>query len=307
MIDFISTKLILPPDIIPPTVWNGETSVFNWQGLEFFPAENHSYRATKESLKAVGLGNLNAVFRNGTAATFHLSNSLHKVAHSGANHTDFTFFELAQTVEFISDTLGIDFENASLTGRFEFGVNLETSEPKSFYLPDQNYRNHKPAPMLSKGSQYGAKFCLSSYDVKVYSPFRKIALQGKEKPSIESEVIRFEVAAKCWYLRQRKVNLQRVKDLLNKENLHKLGEVLTDTAKHIKIIPMPSNSLDLQELEIWHFFKNATPEQLKHCRKTQKQTFYRHRERFEKMLKQCRDNGEYSEKVAAKWSELLTA
>ena len=161
--------------------------------------------------------------------------------------------------------------------------------------------------MLSKGRQYGTKFCLSSYEVKVYSPRSKIALQGKAKPLLESDLIRFEIAASSSYLRQRKVNLHKVKDLLEKRNLLSLGEILTKTAKQIKIIPSPPNGLDLQQLEIWHLFKNATPAQLKHCRKTQKSSFYRHKELFEEMLMQWRCNGEYSMKVAAKWAELLAA
>jgi hypothetical protein len=307
MIDCIRTKSILPPGRIPPTIQSGEKAPFEWQGLEFMPTVDNTYRATKESLQAVGLGNLHAVFRNGTAATFHLSNSLHKVAHNGFNHTDFTFSEIGQTVERISDTLGFDFGKADLTGKFEFGVNLETDEPENYYLPDQTYRYHKPAPMLSKGKQYGSQFCLPSYNVKIYSPIGKIALQGKEKPLLDRELIRFEIVTSSSYLRQRKVNLHKVKDLMDKRNLQPLGKILTDTAKQIRIIPLPPNGLDLQQSEIWHFFNNATPAELKHCRKTQKQTFYRHKAKFEEMLKQCRGNGEYSMKVAAKWAELLAA
>ncbi len=293
--------------MIPPTVQNGEKAAFEWQGLEFMPTVDNTYRATKESLQAVGLGNLNAVFRNGTAATFHLSNSLHKVAHNGINHTDFTFSEIGQTVERISDTLGFDFGNASLSGRFEFGVNLETDEPKSYYQAEQTYRCHKPDRMHSKGKQYGAVFCLSSYNVKIYSPRSKIALQGKAKPLLESDLIRFEIATSISYLRQRKVNLHKVKDLMDERNLQELGKILTDTAKQIKIIPLPPNGSNLAQSEIWYFFNNATPAELKHCRKTQKSSFYRHRDQFEEMLMQCRGNGEYSMKVAAKWAELLAA
>lgn len=305
MIDAINTKLILPDNELPIEVLNLEKTAFHWHGLEFLPTENYSYRATRQSLIDVGIGNLNIVFRNGSAGTFFLSNSLHKVAHNGSNDGDFTFTELVNSIEFIEEVIGVDFKGASLISDFEFGVNLPIEEPVNLITLEQNYKSRKPSKMESKGKQYGVKYPLKKYAVKIYSPTEKAALQQGKRPQRDS-LIRLEVVMAISYLRDvKKINLREVKDLMTPDNLYHLGKLLTDTAKQIKIIPQMPIELDIQDKAILQYFRHSTPEELEYDRRTKKSTFYRWKDKYEKILNECRVMGNLGERVAEKWDELL--
>lgn len=306
MIDFIKTSLTLPTEKIPPEILKGEGQPFVWQDLNFLHTEKKTYQATKESLSGLQMGNLKIVLRDGIAGKLEIANSLHKVAHSGANHADFTFNELVQTLEYIGDTLDIDFLNAKIIGRFEFGVNIEVDVASEFYEMAHAYRTCKSMPMHSNGKKYGANFHLSNYAVKIYSPYQKVILKDRMKPAFQENIIRFEIAANSCYLRQRKVNLNTVKDLTNIKNLLTLGKILKDISKQINFVPMMPIGLNMQDAEIWLLFKCVTETQLKHFRKRQPKTYYRHKERFEEMLKKCDTNTDFfSSAIEEKWTELL--
>lgn len=308
MIDVINAQMEIPSNDIPNAVFNHSKESFIWHELEFYPKDDHSYRATKSSVQDKGMNNLNFVIRNGQAATLFISNSLHKLCHSGINHTDFTKSQLIDIIDHVDDTMDLNFSNAKLFGRIEYAVNINVENPKLIYNSMIKYKNIHPTPMKSRSKQYGTRFDLASYSIKFYDPIEKMKLEGKPTKQIPRNILRIEIVSNLSYLRKRGINLQHVKDLYNNETLTLLGKSIYNMSNQIEFNPSMPLDLHYSDYQCFYFFAFGKPEELKAFRKSNSATFYRHQKKYKCLLEKHSNIGQnISNNIQDKWLELSTS
>jgi len=306
MVDVINSKYHLPQAEIPANVWNGTLQPFDLKDLRFFPKDDFSYRATKGSMKAIGLGNLFCSITDGRAAIFNLSNSLHKVCHGGINYTDFTRSQIIDVSDWIGDTLNYNFNGSELWGRFEFGVNIEVKDPALYTNAQNNFKGYLPENMKRGNKAYGNKFDAATFDIKAYNPIKKMQLNNENLENPDLKIIRFEKVMRIGNLRKNGIDLRNVKDLSNKDILAKLGKSLYNSAKQIKLIMTLPEDANYKDLYILHLFQNMTLEQRKNFRKTKSSTYNRFAKRYKILQKMYKpEKLDISEKIKDKWFELL--
>lgn len=307
MFDNLNIIAHIPNEDIPKNVWNNHLAPFVWRGLEFFPSQNYSFKATKLSLKEKDLLGLDITFRHGQTGQLHIRNSFHKIFESGFNHTDFTKSDFEFTVQYIGDVLGANLENAKLVGKLETGVNISIANPEAIYSNQIKYKHVQPLKMLGKGKVYGTKFYLSAYSIKTYDPILKSKIEGLRVQKIENNPLRFEVVTEMAELR-RKVQVSKVKDLYQESSLDFLGERLFTIAKSIQYLPHIPNDLDLPLYLAYLYAIHGKEGHKKHLRKNKKSTYYRHHNKHKIVLKEhCDSQLDISQKVKSKWLELSSS
>ena len=311
MVDKITAKFPLPDNMIPSPMLNGKIEQCELNDIVYVPHHRRKYDlvATRESLEAKGIGGLHLVLRHGWAATLFVSNSLHKVAHNGLNHTDFRFSEFPSAIEMVSDALKMDFGKFKLCSEVEFGVNIISENPERFLSLDQIYNNrHRPDPIKDKKKLCGVNFPPESSRLKIYSPSLV-----HPKLAISPNILRVEMVTKTAYLRKikrRMVDLRTVNDLTKFEKMQTIGCNLVDMSKEVKQLDATLDSWEYEDLQIWYFFRDAKSKELERIRKEKKSTFYRHRNRFKEMQNEAQQHyysnpDELPEKVAEKVVDLL--
>lgn len=305
MVDFVKSKTYV--NDIPEEILNGVQKVFDWRDFVFYPNENLSFTASKNSMHEKGLNELNLKFVNGVNGNIQVSNSFHKFFDNGMNHTDFTRNQIKECAKDIESSLGFDFINSTLYGRLEFAVNIEVKNTSDIFQSQIKFRGIDPEPMLAKkNKRYGTRFRLSAYQIKCYDPIKKLELKGIKSDVIEKETLRFELVTTASYLRQRGVNVTYVKDLYNRDTLRDIGTELLAKTKSISNSIILPNSVEMKDASIYHLFKNSTQDQLKHFRENQRSTYYRQKRRFNKILKHYNNESlKITDRVNEKWLELL--
>ena len=309
MIDWIKAKMEIPSDRVPANVRDQVLASFDWQNIQFMPKINGSYEATKQSTKHAGLGDMRLVIHGQHYPNLIISNSIHKLFAKGANHTDFTYSAIEWTIDHISEVLDMDFKKAELTGKFEFSVNLEVPDPEAYYQSQSSYKTAYDADMRKGNKVYGKSHELGAYKVKTYSPSKKSKIQ-RDRQTPPNDLVRFEIALnKVSQLRQWNIPINTVGDLLDKQNLAKLGQKLIETNKkiaHKTAMPVLKN---MQEHGNYLFFEQADPQAHKRARADQRSTYYKN-----KRLYQQQKNSsfiepwirEVPEMIRKKWHDLMS-
>lgn len=303
MVDYIRTKTAIPNNQIPDTVLRGEKTPFHFWDMEFCYQKYGSYRATAESVRACGLGGTFSELKDGQAANFMFSNSLHKLRHD-LNYNDFSCSEIKETVDYVNGRVGIDFRESELVGRLEFAVNIEVDSPE-IYLHQIGYKNATKVQMIDGSKVYGCEFRQTKNKVKSYNPILKAKLSG-EKTGIEKNILRFELVTSAAELRRKKIPISKVKDLYNQDVLFQIGMEMGKTTKEIQMKPALPTDLKRRDFMIYFLFENATPEMIKNIRAQSSSTFSRDKKRYKEILEIYKiDGNDISQKVTEKWMELL--
>jgi hypothetical protein len=150
-----------------------------------------------------------------------IKGSLHKFK-DGQNDTDFNFIDVCSTIGELCDLLSL--EPLKCEVHFlEFGVNIPLSmRPKKVF---DNYVSFQQKRFVHNGDTHakaefeGVKCSLSHFEIKVYD-------KGKQY-GLKEPLMRFECKVmKMQYLKNKKVLIQTLEDLKNKEIYYGLGKIL---------------------------------------------------------------------------------
>lgn len=163
---------------------------------------------------------------------FWMKGSLHKFHNKGAhNADDFRYTDLVETVYRLQKELSINPETTQIS-RVEFGVNIT--------LPIDAY-NVIDSVVLFRNDTGGydnvmRTFQFSDYVFKIYN---------KSKQSdVNDNIIRVEVkVTRLRYLKQNKIHVQTLADLLDENVLNGLKRVLVDAFKDCLIIDVPKEKV----------------------------------------------------------------
>lgn len=130
----------------------------------------------------------NLTFKIKSEGYCELSGSLHKFAHDGVNHTDFSFAGVVNAIHRLRDEFGIDLERARLQN-LEIGVNLTelpvtppefirsvlTHKGKAFgdmrnyhgkTIGIERYHQRYGIKIYDKGKQYGLSYPILRFEIK---------------------------------------------------------------------------------------------------------------------------------------------
>lgn len=312
MIDWVKTKVEIPPNRIPENVLHQNKAPFQWQGITFYPANGFAFNADAKSVKENGLGGLHLEIKGERYPYLMVSNSLHKFYHDGINHNDFTRTQLIESIETLSDYLGFDFYRAQLVGKLEFAVNVSVPSPSDYIENQIRYKHIEPITMKKNNKVYGKYFELTSYKVKTYSPSIAAEIQRNPKPP-ETSIMRTEiVCSKVSYLHSRGIYAKTLKDLTEPTILKQLGCFLSDSYKQVQLEKILPKDLPISDLQKYYFFRYATPQQLKQVRQSnQKRTYQRHQKDYKQILKKSEPLNDWVSEIPQlitdKWSSLLNA
>ena len=158
-----------------------------------------------------------------------LSGSLHKYAHGGVNHTDFSFADLVDAIFRLQDVFGIDLERARLKN-LEIGINLTelVVTPPEFI---RSVLTHKGKAFNEMRNYYGRSIGMERYHqrygLKIYD-------KGKQY-SLPYPVLRFEIK----YTRMHDLNklgLVNLSQLVNTGVLAKIGKELARRFDELLVI-----------------------------------------------------------------------
>lgn len=145
-----------------------------------------------------------------------VKNSLHKDFH-GNNAGIFTYIDLVQEVEKLSNLFQLDFTAARIS-QFEFAVNLNVELAPKLYLDEMIGFKGKGIHKFDRGYKgYQLVYNSENYKFKIYDKSR----EGKIK---NLNILRFEIKRReaSRYLPQFKV----INDLLNEQAFEQLGKEL---------------------------------------------------------------------------------
>jgi len=314
----MKASLQLPTREIPKEVYNHTKEPFVWRDMMFTLSKNgYNYIALDESVRKMGLGSLFFSFSAGQTSNLTIANSLAKVYHNGFNHLDFSLSEMDFTQDFISELIHYDFKKAMLVGRIEPSITLDYNDVKEVYNNQIVFKDAKVLPMISGKKEYGKVFKLDEYSLKLYSARKKGELaDDRNFDSITSKKLRFECAFnRVSYLRSLGVNLQYVKDLVDKPKMEKLGKIMENTAKAILTRPVFDEPIKPSDLMIFYFFQNAMPEEIERLRvqgngggNKQGSTFKRDNKIYKDLLRKYKvKDYQFPKKVREKWAMLLAS
>jgi len=180
-----------------------------------------------------------------------INGSLHKYYNYGKQNADqFTFSKLVQSVDSITDILGINPDKCVLHG-LEIGVNLPLSYSPAKVLKNLVCYRSRPFTQINKRSAYkGAQCALTQYTVKVYDKQKQSGIDCGNILRVEVSVSKMQAMTKY--------NIITLADLQNVDKVFPLVNILqealngiiwNDTAANL-------NRLSDRELKQWLFYSN---------------------------------------------------
>ena len=218
-------------------------------------------------------------------------NSLHKLRHEN-NYCDFTFSELSETCDFLSDTFEKRTDEMRVLN-FEFGLILNTPEKPNFYFDKFNSIRLKPfyyLPPPANQSKPLEKYCpFTQYTVKYYDTGTWNGV--KEEYLLKGE-IRFKKMQKVLELTGR--NSFRspitISDFTDKRFLGTMAEFHLNTYRSIDKLPIAvSNQFKPRQREF--LFAGANPEYWLNEKRINPNTAKKKRAEYLQLCKQVLETG----------------
>lgn len=122
-----------------------------------------------------------------------ISNSIHKFF-KGDNYSDFTHSELIQSIDLLSDKLGVSDELIVPTF-LEFGINTSFSDITTYLESIAIYKGKSFAPMKKGSVAYGRKLEMHEVYTKAYDKSKEFLLHYKN-PCPINDLLRVEIGLK---------------------------------------------------------------------------------------------------------------
>ena len=121
-----------------------------------------------------------------------ISNSLHKFF-KGNNYSDFTRSELIQSIDLLSDILGIK-STLIMPAIIEYGINEKISDIDNYLNSILNYKGKQIGVMRKKSSEYGRKLEMEQVYIKAYDKTKETWFHYKQRLTIDnSNLLRAEI------------------------------------------------------------------------------------------------------------------
>jgi hypothetical protein len=153
-----------------------------------------------------------------------LKGSLHMFWNRGThNHNDFTYIDLVKTILELANDLKID-PKKSVLNHIEYAVNLLTNFDPSDLIHDLIL--HKGVPFYRMKKGIGMRCTHEQYSIKIYN-------KGYQK-HLSCYVLRIEIKVNAmYYLEEKGIPIRTLDDLMNLDNLKKLGQNLLERFNEI--------------------------------------------------------------------------
>lgn len=286
MIDFIKTK-----ELIIPVELNWVSSVIEKTG-------------EMKHIRTAKYDNLEFIDKKGRVS---LKGSLHKYFNKGVhNYNDFTFENLQKVIHELNQHFGLVPGNVQLEN-IEFGVNIELPYKVDKILNNAILHKNEPFQRFNYGN--GIECSHSQYFIKIYDKGLQYN-QNRNLLRIEIKVI------KMAFLQSHGITINFLSDLLKKDNLQAIGELLAQTIEEIlfsDIELMNNDSINEKERLIIaqgsnpNYWKNLIPVNNEPDYKKRRKHFYRQKERFETTVRKYSPNlnSFLKTKIRDKFTDLL--
>lgn len=171
-----------------------------------------------------------------------LKGSLHKYHNNGShNYNDFNYLDLTNVIFDLSNKFNLNPGNTYLNN-LEFGVNiLIPVKPEEFFKYVINYKG-TPFQKFNIIGAKGIECIMSNFVIKMYDKGHQYNQPGK--------LLRFEIKVfKMQYLKDKKINIKTLADLLNIDELNNLKRILKDVFNDILIYDYSINQKNLNAKE----------------------------------------------------------
>lgn len=155
-----------------------------------------------------------------------IKGSIHKFHSGGANYTDFDSTALKTAINRLNSIFGFDLYD-SIIHSVEFGANIRLPFSCSNTIENiLSYKGKSPIKKRFEGNGQLFKFKLSQYVVKAYNKGLQYSKNGFDLPD-NDDLMRFEIHVdKMQYLTDKDIKIETLSDLLEIDNLTKLGKLL---------------------------------------------------------------------------------
>lgn len=164
-----------------------------------------------------------------------LKGSLHKHAMHNRNCDDYNMQQFETTVIELTDTLQISPKMCNVRA-FEYGVNVSPSHITNNVLNSIiSYNGNEYEKRTFDGKGYLKKFIHSQFEIKVYNK----ALQYH----LTDNILRYELKVKkMQFVRGKKIPIATLSDLLNRDNIQRLNDLLLHTFKGLYVFDYRINT-----------------------------------------------------------------
>gem|GEM_PF-2797766 len=177
--------------------------------------------------------------------------SIHKFFNTGTHNADqFTFSNLSQSLDSLSDIFGIPEENALLRG-LEIGVNISLPFSPIRVLKNLVCYRAKEFTQIDKRSQgKGVQCALTQYRLKVYDKAKQSGVDCGHVLRVEVAIDKMQVISSH--------EIRTLADLRNRNKVYTLISVLTDAVKGIvwTDVYASKKGMSSRELAQWNDFSN---------------------------------------------------
>lgn len=238
-----------------------------------------------------------------------IKGSVHKFHSGGANYTDFDLNALKTAINRLNSIFGFDLYD-SIIHSVEFGVNIRLPFSCSDTIENiLSYKGKSPIKKRFEGNGQLFKFKLSQYVVKAYNKGLQYSKNGFDLPD-KDDLMRFEIHVdKMQYLTDKDIKIETLPDLLEIDNLTKLGKLLNYSWENMVVYDFRLNPEKLNPKErniISQSNKSSYWSELKD-QKTPKK-YSRRLEKFRSILAVNSESDLHrtiSDLISDKWNQLL--
>jgi len=208
-------------------------------------------------------------FRRDRFGSFSMNGSLHKFHNNGkGNADDYRFTDLADTLKRLYNELKINPEITQIS-RVEFGVNIILPIDAEIVTDSVIlFRND-----AGESKPIGRFFEFADYELKIY---RK-----------DAKILRVEVRVKnLRHLKQKKVSIRTLDDLLNENVLNGLKRILIETFDDCMIINVPAKVVEkLNDADGRRYAEYTNPLFWNKIRRDKRKNFSREKKRCDEFIK----------------------
>lgn len=205
-----------------------------------------------------------------------INNSLHKFF-KGDNYSDFSRSELIQSIDLLSDNLGVC-DKSIIPNFLEFGINTSFSDVTSYLYSMALYKGKNFYPMKKKSVEYGRKVEMCEVYAKAYDKSKEFLLHNKI-PCPINDLLRVEIGLKG----KRQLSfIPSLADLKKEETLRILQQKLLYYFEHIEFDEYYNlEGISYRDLELLYAGKN--PEFWENYRKSNTEVCKKRRQQYRKL------------------------
>lgn len=228
MIDYISIQLNCTPESLLSNKVLDFQTILNERTGEILPHKRVAHLSSSLTIEIICNPQTNV-------SSCFLKGSLHKHALHNRNCDDYNMQQFETTVIELTDTLQISPKMCNVRA-FEYGVNVSpTHITKNVLNSIIAYNGYEYEKRAFNGNGYLKKFVSSQYEIKVYDKAMQYHLTDN--------ILRYEMkVTKMQFVRGKNIPIVTLSDLLNRENIQRLNELLLNTFRRLYVFDYRINT-----------------------------------------------------------------